>query len=292
MALGAVSPSRSRSPSTGRSFSRSPTPPPACPCSSVRSPIPGRRCRTGAVRRKTGLMRPDGLHHVSLNVRDVPAALDFYTRVLGLTERGDRPDFSFGGAWLDAGGQQIHLIEADVPAVARPALRAGRVRPGRGGGGTARAGRHGDRSGPGRHRAAVVPRRPGREPGRAAGTSCTEPGRGSSLGACSPSCSSRPRLACPTWPRPSASASAGSRAATRLRVALVFGAFETGMPIVGLVIGAGLATGIGQLARWIGAGLLIILGGGHAAPGAAPAGLDGGGQRRPRTRRTAWAWAS
>lgn len=60
-------------------------------------------------------MRPDGLHHVSLNVRDVPATLDFYTRVLGLTERGDRPDFSFGGAWLDAGGQQIHLIEADVP---------------------------------------------------------------------------------------------------------------------------------------------------------------------------------
>lgn len=60
-------------------------------------------------------MRPDGLHHVSLNVRDVPAALDFYTQVLGLTERADRPDFSFSGAWLDAGGQQIHLIEADVP---------------------------------------------------------------------------------------------------------------------------------------------------------------------------------
>ncbi len=60
-------------------------------------------------------MRPDGLHHVSLNVRDVPAALDFYTRVLGLTQRDDRPDFSFGGAWLDAGGQQVHLIEADPP---------------------------------------------------------------------------------------------------------------------------------------------------------------------------------
>lgn len=54
----------------------------------------------------------------------------------------------------------------------------------------------------------------------------------------------------------------GVTTATRLRVALVFGAFETGMPIVGLVIGAGLATGIGQLARWIGAGLLIVLGGG------------------------------
>src|SRR5215475_3498310 len=60
-------------------------------------------------------MRPDGLHHVSINVSDVDAARDFYTRVLGLTERADRPDFSFGGAWLDAGGQQVHLIEADVP---------------------------------------------------------------------------------------------------------------------------------------------------------------------------------
>jgi putative Mn2+ efflux pump MntP len=48
---------------------------------------------------------------------------------------------------------------------------------------------------------------------------------------------------------------------TRLRVGVVFGAFEAGMPIVGLVIGAGLATGIGEIARWVGAALLIILGG-------------------------------
>jgi glyoxylase I family protein len=60
-------------------------------------------------------MRPAGLHHVSINVRDVAAARDFYTRLLGLTERADRPDFSFGGAWLDAGNEQVHLIEADVP---------------------------------------------------------------------------------------------------------------------------------------------------------------------------------
>ena len=64
---------------------------------------------------QTGGMRPAGLHHVSINVNDVPAARDFYTGVLGLTERTDRPDFSFGGAWLDAGSQQVHLIEADVP---------------------------------------------------------------------------------------------------------------------------------------------------------------------------------
>jgi glyoxylase I family protein len=60
-------------------------------------------------------MRPAGLHHVSINVDDVAAARDFYTRVLGLAERTDRPAFSFGGAWLDAGDQQVHLIEADVP---------------------------------------------------------------------------------------------------------------------------------------------------------------------------------
>jgi glyoxylase I family protein len=60
-------------------------------------------------------MRPAGLHHVSINVSDVAAARDFYTRVLGLTERADRPDFSFDGAWLDAGSQQVHLIKADVP---------------------------------------------------------------------------------------------------------------------------------------------------------------------------------
>jgi glyoxylase I family protein len=60
-------------------------------------------------------MRPAGVHHVSINVRDVDEALRFYTDVLGLTLREDRPDFGFGGAWLDVGGQQVHLIEAGPP---------------------------------------------------------------------------------------------------------------------------------------------------------------------------------
>lgn len=60
-------------------------------------------------------MKPAGVHHVSINVDDVPAALAFYTEVLGLTVREDRPDFGFAGAWLDAGGQQVHLIEAEPP---------------------------------------------------------------------------------------------------------------------------------------------------------------------------------
>lgn len=40
----------------------------------------------------------------------------FYTDVLGLVPRSDRPAFGFGGAWLDAGGQQVHLIEGRPPA--------------------------------------------------------------------------------------------------------------------------------------------------------------------------------
>lgn len=52
---------------------------------------------------------------MSINVSDVPAALAFYTEVLGMSRREDRPDFAFGGAWLDVGGQQVHLIDAPVP---------------------------------------------------------------------------------------------------------------------------------------------------------------------------------
>jgi glyoxylase I family protein len=60
-------------------------------------------------------MQPLGVHHVSINVDDVDAALGFYVDTLGLIRREDRPDFGFGGAWLDAGGQQVHLIEAPIP---------------------------------------------------------------------------------------------------------------------------------------------------------------------------------
>jgi glyoxylase I family protein len=60
-------------------------------------------------------MRPRAVHHVSINVDDVDTALDFYVDKLGLAVRPDRPDFGFGGAWLDAGGQQVHLIEGPPP---------------------------------------------------------------------------------------------------------------------------------------------------------------------------------
>ena len=55
------------------------------------------------------------MHHVSINVDDVDSALEFYVGVLGLRARTDRPDFGFAGAWLDAGGQQVHLIQGSVP---------------------------------------------------------------------------------------------------------------------------------------------------------------------------------
>jgi len=53
---------------------------------------------------------------------------------------------------------------------------------------------------------------------------------------------------------------AGVDARTRLRVGLVFGLFESGMPVVGLLIGDHTASGLGHAGRWIGAGLLIAVG--------------------------------
>ncbi len=60
-------------------------------------------------------MRPICVHHVSINVTDVDASRAFYTDVIGGTVRDDRPDFPFGGAWIDLGTTQVHLIQAAVP---------------------------------------------------------------------------------------------------------------------------------------------------------------------------------
>jgi len=48
---------------------------------------------------------------------------------------------------------------------------------------------------------------------------------------------------------------------TRLRVALIFGLLEAGMPIVGLLIGRGLATEVGRETKWLAAVLLVAVGG-------------------------------
>jgi manganese efflux pump family protein len=53
----------------------------------------------------------------------------------------------------------------------------------------------------------------------------------------------------------------GVDARMRLRVGLIFGVFESGMPVLGLIIGNQVAAPLGHAARWIGAGLLIGVGG-------------------------------
>jgi glyoxylase I family protein len=60
-------------------------------------------------------MQPTGVHHVSINVSDLAEAQRFYTEVLGLSVRSDRPPLGVDGVWLDAGGQQVHLIVAGPP---------------------------------------------------------------------------------------------------------------------------------------------------------------------------------
>jgi manganese efflux pump family protein len=73
----------------------------------------------------------------------------------------------------------------------------------------------------------------------------------------------------------------GVDARTRLRVGLVFGVFEAGMPLLGLAIGEQVAGPLGHAARWVGAALLIAAGGypllsaarGRLARPAVPAGV-------------------
>lgn len=63
-------------------------------------------------------MQTSGVHHVSLNVTDAAMSTRFYIDVLGFTERSDRPEFPFDGSWLQAGDQQVHLLE--VPGFVPP----------------------------------------------------------------------------------------------------------------------------------------------------------------------------
>jgi glyoxylase I family protein len=55
------------------------------------------------------------IHHVAITVAELAPALEFYTRVLGLAERTDRPGDLRPGAWLDVGGQQVHLVVGTPP---------------------------------------------------------------------------------------------------------------------------------------------------------------------------------
>ncbi len=84
---------------------------------------------------------------------------------------------------------------------------------------------------------------------------------------------------------------AGVDARTRLRVGLVFGFFESGMPIIGLLIGDRLAGQMGHAASWLGAALLMGVGiyglvnslrrGGSGQPGSGQPGSGQPGSGQP-----------
>ena len=63
-----------------------------------------------------------GIHHVSLLVADTARSLVFYRDLLGLEVDQGRPDLGYGGAWLQVGPGQIHLLElpSPDPAEGRP----------------------------------------------------------------------------------------------------------------------------------------------------------------------------
>ena len=53
---------------------------------------------------------------------------------------------------------------------------------------------------------------------------------------------------------------AGVDRQVRLRIAVVFGLFEAGMPVIGLVLGHSLSGSLGSRAHLVGGGLLILVG--------------------------------
>lgn len=52
----------------------------------------------------------------------------------------------------------------------------------------------------------------------------------------------------------------GVDARTRMRIGIVFGLFEAGMPVAGLALGRSLASVLGHAAHWIGGALLVATG--------------------------------
>lgn len=53
--------------------------------------------------------------HASVIVSDTDRALAFYHGVLGLPVDPARPDLGYPGAWLNLGGQQLHLLQLPNP---------------------------------------------------------------------------------------------------------------------------------------------------------------------------------
>jgi len=60
-------------------------------------------------------MAIQGMNHFNVLTDDVAKSVAFYRDLLGLHE-GDRPDFSFPGAWLYSGGAPILHISGGRPS--------------------------------------------------------------------------------------------------------------------------------------------------------------------------------
>lgn len=71
----------------------------------------------------------------------------------------------------------------------------------------------------------------------------------------------------------------GVHGGLRVRVALVFGLFEAGMPVLGLALGDGVAHSLGHAARWVGGAILILVGGWAAVQARRSAGVGAGAGR-------------
>lgn len=52
----------------------------------------------------------------------------------------------------------------------------------------------------------------------------------------------------------------GVRGRARVQIAVVFGVFEAGMPVLGVALGQGVAASLGHAARWLGGAALIAIG--------------------------------
>ena len=53
------------------------------------------------------------LDHINVRTAQLDAMIDWYTNILGM-RAGDRPNFSFPGAWMYAGDQAVvHLVGVD-----------------------------------------------------------------------------------------------------------------------------------------------------------------------------------
>jgi catechol 2,3-dioxygenase-like lactoylglutathione lyase family enzyme len=60
-------------------------------------------------------MRATRFTHVSIHAYDLEESLRFYVDVLGM-QQVPSPDFEHPVAWLELGGQQLHLFKRDTPA--------------------------------------------------------------------------------------------------------------------------------------------------------------------------------